>query len=60
MLGAGAKRSIVTAATKTDVEWTLAGDERLVRLRAIWRIWDEDGEQNPNVRRVESPWVLVK
>jgi hypothetical protein len=54
-LRAGAKKSVVTAATKTDVIWSLDAGQRLVKMRAVWRIWDEDGGRYPNVRRVDSP-----
>jgi hypothetical protein len=59
-LAAGARRSIVTTASKTDVAWSVQEGDRLVKMRALWRIWDEDGSRNPNVRRVASPWVLAR
>ena len=59
-LAAGARRSIVTTATKTEIGWSLVEGERLVKMRAIWRIWDEDGGHGANVRRVESAWMPAR
>ena len=59
-LAAGARRSIVTPATKTEIGWSIAEGERLVKMRAIWRIWDEDGGHGSNVRRVESAWMPAR
>lgn len=58
-LPAGAKTTIVTARTSTDTGWILPAS-RVQRVRAIWRIWDRDGNEEPNQRRVESPWVEVR
>jgi len=60
ILAAGARRSLVSAATKTDVVWELPKG-RITKLRALWRIWDKDTKDdgNANVRRVESPWTDV-
>lgn len=59
-LAAGARRSIVTTATRTEIGWSLVEGERLVKMRAIWRIWDEDGGHGANVRRVESAWMPAR
>lgn len=53
----GARKSLVTPATKTDVVWELPSG-KITKLRALYRVWDGSGETG-NQRRVESAWVDV-
>ncbi|MFO0734858.1 MAG: hypothetical protein U0270_03225 [Labilithrix sp.] len=57
-LGAGDRAALVTAQTRTESLWTLPSD-RIVQLRAVWRIYD-DANGTHDQRRVDSPWVDVK
>jgi hypothetical protein len=63
----GEKRGLVGSSTTTDVGWGLRQGDRVLRVRAFWRVWDDDvfgqrmddGTTVPNQRRVSSEWVDV-